>query len=171
MITDIETLVKKHMQPGQAIMGRFALPDRKLQTGFFVREDSAHIKAVPKNPTVEFRAGMFDSEGQVIPVVVMLKIQGLQEPYETWWNYYQADGGEKYFNDMISQSHVVVHLYTSSGKKRSIQVKNSLSDSFSRFKARIEQVSPWSMDKFNAERDRIYSKYPSLEAFWDGLVF
>lgn len=168
-MTDIETVVKKHLQPGQAIMGRFAGPNRKLQTGIFIREDSAHIKAVPKNPTVEFRAGMFDGD-LVIPVVVMLKVQGI-DPYETWWNYHQTGRGEQYFNDMISQSHVIVHFYTSSGKKRSIQVRNSLSDSFSRFKARIEQVPPWSMNQFEAERDKIYNKYPSVKALWDGLIF
>jgi hypothetical protein len=170
MITDLETVVKKHLQPGQAIMGRFAGPDRKLQTGIFIREDSAHIKGVPKNPTVEFRSGMFDGD-LVIPVVVMLKVQGLTDPYETWWNYYQTGGGEQYFNDIITQSYVIVHFYTSAGKKKSVKVRNSLSDTFKQFKTRIEKVNPWTMEQFNAEREKIYNQYSSVKALWDGLIF
>lgn len=162
---DVETLVKS-LPPGSAVFGRFGLmPDSRMETGFFVREDKYRIAAIPSLPNIFFKAVMFENQG-IIPVVVMIKIEGIGSPYDTWWNF-QTEGVGKYFDDMISQDHVLVHLYSEQKRDKSIKVINSLKEPFERFRERIIQAGPWTTDQFIYEHRKICKKYQSVQEMWD----
>ncbi len=165
ILTDPFELIKA-MPPGSALYGRAGESADKLETCFLIREDEKQIRKIPENPIVGLRSGMWG--GPVLIVAVMVKLAGL--PYETWWNYHAEDDyGKKSFDDMIQQLMVPVLIYDDRQKRRSVGIRNSLSPFFKKYKEKILAAPAWEMKDFDAERGKIYSRYPSVAALWEAL--
>lgn len=164
---DVETFIKSQ-EPGTAIFGRFSMTlDEELETGFFIREEKKHIDTVPGVPDVYFKAVMFENNG-IIPVAVLIRIEGIVKPYDTWWNF-QAKRVREYFDDIISQDHVIAHLYSDQKREKSIKVKNTLQEPFKKFKEKIIQTEPWVTDQFIHEYKEIRKKYQNVLNMWNLL--
>ena len=164
---NVETFIKSQ-EPGTAIFGRFSMTLKKeLETGFFIREKKEYIDTVPGVPDIYFKAVMFENNG-IIPVVVLIKIEGIDNPYDTWWNF-QAERVSEFFDDIIMQNHIIVHLYSDQKREKSIKVENTLQEPFKKFKEKIIQTEPWINDQFIYEYKDISKKYQSVLNMWNLL--
>lgn len=118
MMTRIDTdSIVLQSSPGLMIYARFqaeSVGEVSEQTGLLIREDMEHIKALPRHPVIEARAGLFN-EGDVQLLVIMVKVQG--ELYETWFNYHQRGGDTaKYLDDWVEQEHLAVIFFGPKGR-------------------------------------------------------
>lgn len=166
-MVDIETLVKLQ-RARTVVFGRFAMMrDSKMETGFLIREDKRQIEAIPSLPKIYFKAVMFEDHG-IMPVAVLIKIEGIGNPYDTWWNFQIKEVCE-YFDDMILQDHLLVHLYSDQKREKSIKVRNSLNEPFERFRERIIQGDTWTTDQFISAHRKICRKYQTVQEMWDFL--
>lgn len=164
--TDPFELIKS-LPPGSAVYGRGGETPETLETCILIREDERQIRKIPQNPIIELRSGMW--EDRICPVVVMVLLAGL--PYETWWNYHQQPQGkaEIYFNDLIRQKMIPILIYDDRRQRRSVAVRNSLADSFKKYKEIISQKPAWTMKEFDSAKERLCSQYPSVTALWEAL--
>ncbi|MGR3319863.1 MAG: hypothetical protein ACUZ8O_15460 [Candidatus Anammoxibacter sp.] len=166
-MVDVETLVKS-LKPGLAAFGRFSMtPGSKMETCFFICDEKYRIDAVPSSPKIYFKAVMFEKQGTV-PVAVLIKIEGIGGPYDTWWNF-QAKGVQGYVDDMILQSHVLVHICSDQKMEKSIKVENSLKEPFEKFRESALKVGSWTKDQFICAHGEICKKYQSVQEMWDFL--
>jgi len=137
------------------------------ETGLLIREDIEHIKALPRYPVIEVRAGMVN-EGNVQLLVIVVQVRG--ELYETWFNYHQhGEDTEKYLNDWIEQEDLAVIFFSDTGLERSIRIRNLLSDLAQRALPLLREAEPWSMEDFDAARARLYERYPTVVDLWKAL--
>jgi len=164
ILTDPFELIKS-FPPGSALYGRAGESAETLETCILIREDETQIQKIPANPIIELRSGIW--ENQICPVIVMIKVAGL--PYETWWNYHRDDDGDKYFDDMILQAMIPILIYDDRRQRRSIGVRNSLAPSFKKYKETILQKSVWTMQEFDAAKEKLCGQYPSVAALWEAL--
>lgn len=132
--------------------------------GFMVHETADRVKRLGENPQVETRAGLIEQD-DVLVVVVQLGIGA--ELYECWFNYCQDGGGEKYFRCLAEADTFVVAFYTPKLSK-AIRVRNGLQDFF---RQALERAAgrTWTMSDFDAARNKIYKRYPSVWVLWDAL--
>ncbi|MGR3219657.1 MAG: hypothetical protein ACUZ8H_07550 [Candidatus Anammoxibacter sp.] len=166
-MVDVETLVKS-LKPGLAAFGRFSMePGSKAETCFFICDEKHRVDAVPHMPNIYFKAIMFEQQSTV-PVAVLLNIEGIGSPYDTWWNF-QTKAVQGYVDDIILQSHVSVHICSDRKMEKSIKVKNSLREPFEKFRDRALQVGSWTTDQFIHAHGLICKKYQSVQEMWDFL--
>jgi len=156
--------------PGTMIYEQFQVEDQGEvweETGLLIREDMQHIKALPRHPVIEVRAGMLN-EGNVQLLAILVKVQG--ELYETWFNYHQrGEDSEKCLNDWIEQEDLAVIFFSDTGLERSIRIRNLLSDLAQRALPLLRQAEPWTMEDFDAARARLYERYPTVGDLWKAL--
>jgi len=152
--------------PGTAIYASVFRPEQHID--FLIREESKIIQNRLKNPIITVRPGLL-IQNNIAVVVVMFQLGSEPEQiFETWWNYYQKEGG-KYFRGMAIQDNIAFHLYGDTKKvEKSIQIPNSLQGFFQQIEE-IKELPPWSMQEFDEERERIYQQYPTPSALWDAL--
>ena len=165
MLTDPFELIKQ-MPAGSAVYARAGQKSDSMETCILIREDDSQIKRIRKNPIIELRSGLWESH--VCVVALMVKLAGL--PYETWWNYHQEGGGEKYFEDMTRQLTLPILVYDEQSKRRSVMVRNSLSSIFRSYADKLRLKPPWSMKAFDAARDRIYDEHATVIDLWNALA-
>lgn len=133
---------------------------------FLIREEPRIVKAFGENPRVELRAGLFQ-EADVFLVAVLLRIGG--EYYETWWNIYQTgDDGPLHFLQMSTQKRIPILFFTPE-MTRSIAVRNSLAPFFQDASEQIAGARVWTMQEFDAARERIYARFPTVTKLWNHL--
>jgi len=159
--------ITKSFESGTAMYARYRVGGEEMETGFFVREDKSRIDSIPDTPNVYFKAVMFELQGVVL-VAVLLKIEGMGSPYDTWWDF-QREGVRNYIEDIISQSHLVVHLYSDQKREKSIRVRNSLKEPFEKFFQISLQKKTWTEDQFVLMHKKISQKYQNVQKLWDVL--
>ena len=144
-MVDVETLVKS-LKPGLAAFGRFSMvPGSKMETCFFICDEKCRVDAVPRMPNIYFKAIMFEQQNTV-PVAVLVKIEGIGSPYDTWWNF-QNKAIQGYVDDIIAQDYVLVHICSNQKMEKSIKVKNSLIEPFGKFSEKVLKVGSWKTDQ------------------------
>lgn len=163
-------------QPGSAIFSRVQITPGLWETAWLIREESGRFKALGPSPAVSFRAGLIvrDAVG-LIPILVRVGPEEPERVYETWLNVHQGgpDGGKRYLEDLATQDRLVVLLFGDQGRKeRALRVSNQLMD-FAR-KALEEggglaTLPPWPMDAFDAARQGVYERYPTVWELWKAL--
>ncbi len=136
--------------------------DAPWMTGFLISEQKWRVQGLGQNPDIELRCGAFEQDG-VLLVVALMQVSG--ELYETWFNYYQTDGGEKYFRDLIEQP-AITFAFFAPDPIRVIAVANHLGDFFAQAQARATALKPWSMRDFDAAREKIYQRFPTVSKLW-----
>ena len=159
--------ITKSFKTGTAMYGRYRVNGDKKETGFFVREDKSRIDSIPLAPNVYFKAVMFELQGVVL-VTVLLEIEGIGRPYDTWWDF-QREGVGNCLDDIISQNHLVVHLYSEQNREKSIRVNNSLKEPFGKFYQISLQKKTWTEDEFVFMHNKISQKYQNVQKLWDVL--
>lgn len=164
---DVDTLIRS-MPPGYMTYSRVQVPGGEWMTALLVREDRAHVNALGSNPQIALRAGMF-TEGDVLLVAIMIKVNQ-EPPYDTWLNYHQSGGGQDYIDDLASQERLPILFYTEAGRKRSISIRNGLADFIATVAPALSAAPPWTMQAFDAARDRLYTRYPDQAALWRTLA-
>jgi len=157
----------KKMPAGSAIYARAEFDESIIsETVFLIREEPRAVKALGENPKIEIRAGIIQEKGVTL-VAVILRIGG--EYFETWWNYYQPDGhGQRSFSDMATQERIPILFFTPE-MTRSLAVRNSLAPFFADALRRVQAMPEWSMKDFNAAREVVYAKYPTVTKLWNAL--
>jgi len=163
---DVEALIQA-APPGTMVYARFRPEGGKWETGLLIREESARIRRLGRNPVVEVRAGLF-REGSVWLLAILLKAAG--ELYETWFNYCQPDGGEECLMDWTRQKTLAIIFYGDRGRERAISIRNPLADIARQALPVLRQAEPWGMAEFDAVRERLYARYPTVRALWDALA-
>lgn len=136
--------------------------DGPWTTGFLIRERQWRVKGLGRNPDVELRCCAFEQDG-VLLVAVLMKVSG--ELYESWFNYYQTTGGEPYFHDLIEQPTVTFAFFTPE-PTRMLSIKNRVGGFFQQTLERTRQMEPWSMRDFDAAREKVYARYPTVSKLW-----
>lgn len=165
---DVESVVKLS-EPGSAIFGRFALrQDGLMETGLFIRDDLHKIENIPLMPNIYFKAVMFD-EQYVMPVAVLIKVDGIELPYDIWLNFH-IDAIKIYFSDIILQKYVLVHFYSENKRERTVKVGNSLKEPFDKFRNIIMEHKPWGESQFVSAFRKVSNKYSTTENLWTSLM-
>lgn len=154
----------KDSEPGtMAYAMQQTAADGPWAIGFLVREQAWRVKGLGQNPDVELRCGAFEQDG-VLLVVVLAKISG--ELYESWFNYHQTSNlGDQYFRAMLEQPALTFTFFTPEPAKR-IQINNRTGAFFTQALERAAQLPPWSMRDFDAARDKVYARYPTISKLW-----
>jgi len=152
---------------GKAIYGRVGESADSLRTSILIQEEMKYIKGLRTNPIVEIRSGLFDYSGIGL-VAVMFKFNHDDDMiYETWWNYYQTGGGEKYFTDICQSPDLDLHIFCGQEKVKSVRIYNSLKEPFMQKVVYLKSRKEWSMADFDRERENLYRKYPTVKELWD----
>ncbi len=164
---NVETIVKT-LPPGSALFGRYSVKaGGEMETGLFIKEDLKKINNIPDSPDIHFKAVMFEDD-DVIPVVVLAKVQGIVSPYDMWLNYHLKPV-ETYFENIISQESVSVHFYSVDKIERSVKVGNSLKEPFFQFKEKMAQSGSWTTAQFVSTFKKVSEEYPASENLWNFL--
>ncbi len=158
----------KSIEPGTAVIGRFRTSmDGEMETGFFIRDDSGAIDSVPDAPNISLKAVMFEKEGVAL-VGVLIRIQGIDRTFDTWWNFY-SDSIKQNFDDIISQDYLLVHIYSANKREKIIKVGNSLKEPFVKFKQKILEIGAWTTDQFVFVHKKVRGEYKTAQMMWDIL--
>ncbi len=167
MLASPESVIKG-LPPGTMIYARVTLNGKDV-TAFLIREESSRIARWKRRKAqVQLRAARL-SIGDVLPVVFMARLG--DEIYETWLNVHQEGGdGFGYLRDLATQDQVHFILYGDGGRREGkVSVLNSIQE-FARNTLKELQESPaWSMKDFDAAREHIYKKHPSVADLWKAL--
>ncbi len=155
------------MPPGSAVYARGEFDESMIkETMFLIREEPLIVQRFPAGVQVELRTGLFADQG-VMLVAVIFRIEG--EYYETWWNYHQTGGvGPQHFSDMTTQARIPILFFTPE-MARSIAIQNSLAPFFDDAAKRIQRMPAWSMQDFEAARERVYARFPTVTKLWNAL--
>ncbi len=154
--------------PGTALYARIDA-GQGWETAIFIREESARIAELGAGPRVEIRTALL-VEGDVALIPLFVRLGASHEKvYETWLNAHQTGGGMQFLADLATQPRIAVILYGDRGRERAIQSPNLLRDSFAEILARVGPLPAWTMAEFDAARERLYTRYPSPGALWQGL--
>ena len=163
---DVESMIKQ-AEPGLMVYGRF-FAEGAWQSGLFIRENLAHIRALGVPPRVEVRAGLIPYQ-DVLPVAILVRITG-GETYETWFNYHQTGGGQAYLQDWQQQARLPILFYTATKRERAISISNKhLADFWRQVGPQLEASRPWSMLDFDTAREELYGQYPTPQRLWQRL--
>ncbi len=97
-------------------------------------------------------------------VTVLLKIG--TEYYETWWNWHNPYC-HSCFEDIANQEMLRILFFVDNHNCQfSLEIQNDLKKHFTDYRKELEDLSSWSMDNFNLEREKIYKMYPSPQSLW-----
>lgn len=135
------------------------------ETMFLIREEPRVVQRLGENPQVILRAGQIEQDN-VLLVAVLLRIGGAY--YETWWNYHQTSGGAQYFEDMATQERIALVFFTPE-RTRQIAIRNSLAPFFASVGRAAAALPAWTMRDFDAARDKIYARFPTVTKLWNHL--
>lgn len=167
--------VMPRLRPGSMAYGRVDVGDG-WETAFLVREESREIRRLGDRPRLRFRAALMVESGVgLVPIIVRLgrsqQQEFLDEYYEAWFNVHQGEpgGGLVYLDDLIRQSRLSVILFCDRGRQRAIGAANLLGETFAEMKRQLAVLPAWSMQTFDAARERVYARLPTVEALWDHL--
>ena len=162
---DAATLIKA-AEPGSMIYARVTVAG-KLQTAFLIRENRATIDTLGKTPSVVIVTGLLVEQSvHLVPALIQVDTIPV---YECWFNFHQTDGGAKYFNDLSTQVDIPILFYSATKMIRSIAVPNHLGAMFANYTAGMP-TQAWTMQDFDAARNRVYKRYPEVDDLWDALA-
>jgi len=137
--------------------------DAPWMTGFLISEHDWRVNGLGQKPDIVLRAGAFEQDG-VLLVAVLMKVSG--ELYESWFNYYQtSEIGPQYFRDLIEQPTITFAFFTPE-PTRVLAIANNLGAFFTQAQARAAALKPWSMRQFDAAREKIYQRFPTVARLW-----
>jgi len=155
----------QHAEPGQASILRF-LVDEGVVTGFIIREDLEHLRALPSQPMIQVRSALLVEDGVGI-VVVLARIEG--EIYETWINWhFEGLGLAECLDDLAQQEKMFFQFYVDrSEPERIIWVPNFQRELFERILHLISAMEPWSMQAFDTARMSVLQRFPNVQSLWD----
>ena len=146
---------------GGALFGRFPFPeeDGGIQTAVIIHEDVEHIQNLPASLDIQMRSVFFEEQGVGL-LAVMYKIGS--ERYETWWNYHNSSMRQS-IEDLLHQPRLFFMFFENSLEpSRVVSVPNFQQMVFATFVEHAGAMTSWSMQAFNAAREQIYARYPTL---------
>lgn len=160
----IEHLLKQ--EPGMARLVRVQIGGAQ-GTALAAHEDWEHAGALPEEPSIQARAGVFLRNGvALIPVLVRVE----NETYEAWINAHNPAGRE-YIPDLRDQTEFLMMFFVDGTEPvRIITVPNPFRAAFQRYAEAVAALDPWPMTAFDREKANLYAEFPSVQALWDALA-
>lgn len=169
--TDALTLIRQ-AQPGTALYGREQRDAGAWEVAWYIREESARIARLGAGPAIEVRAGAIEQAGiTLIPVLVRIGAVHPESIYESWLNAHQPEtAGLAALGDLATQPQLAVHLVGDRGAiERSLAVGNRLQGFAREVLTQLRTQPPWSMAAFDAAREEVYARHPTVHALWLAL--
>lgn len=159
--------------PGHAFFARVRFKEDEeeaWETAWFVREDTARIRAFGARPKIEFRVGALEQDGSVlVPILILVGPLRNETLYETWLNAHAAGGGDS-LEDLARQPRLPLLFYGDAGEReRALAGRNSLAPFFEEVKTRISSVPAWPMAAFDRARERFCAGAPRVMDLWSLL--
>jgi hypothetical protein len=164
--------VLRQMPPGTALYAREHVDAGAWETAWLIREETARIARLGKQPDVELRTGVIEQNGiLLIPVLLSIGPTSPEAVFETWINAYQARAKAASLEDLAIQPRIIVHLYGNGCRlERSLTVSNQLQVFARETLARLKVTEPWDMGEFDAARKRLYTSYLHVFDLWKALA-
>ena len=131
---------------------------------FLVRVERHWPNVIPEDPAIDLLSTLF-RVGNVFLIPVVAKIGPTS--YETWINICSDDNrGFQTLELLAKQDHLVFNLYhdTPSEPMRTIRTHNSLAHNMAEMLPVLENVPQWSMQAFDAAREKLHPQYPNTQA-------
>lgn len=165
MFADPFELIKS-FPPGMASIGRAKeKPDHPWTSIFLVREEEKYIRGLGKYPQIEVKTALV-AENNVAAVFVQFRINmDWDYLYDCWVNCH-APGNEDILSDFSRQNIFVFKFFDSRQDRRTVAIPNHLKGVFAGYAEAIGKLPPWSMQEFDALKERIYSRYPTGRDMW-----
>ncbi len=136
------------------------------ETDFLIREETARIQAW-RSPAIEFRSGAITEEAVVL-VPILIRVQ--DELYECWVNHWAEANSQRVLGTLAIQERLVLHCFGDEGTRiRSLRVSNPHRAFFAEVSRTCATAAPWSMPAFDAARERLYTRHPSVRDLWNAL--
>jgi len=158
-------------RPGVMIYAQIEAGDGP-QIALLIREEPSRVRGFGPGPRVELRLGLY-MEGSIalIPLMVGVGSGKRQELYETWINLHQLGGvGPDVLLRLATQATIRLLFYGDGGRReRAIGVPNRIGPAMAQIGERVADLSAWSMGGFDAARDQLYERFPSVRALWAEL--
>lgn len=134
------------------------------EVDFLVREETARVFAWHQ-PTIEFRMGLL-AEGPVLLVPILIRVE--RELYECWVNHHAPEEQfRRVLGTLAIQERMVLHFYgQDGGRVRSLRVSNPHRAFFAEAARRCAEVIPWGMPAFDAAREAVYRRHPTVKDLW-----
>jgi hypothetical protein len=117
-------------------------------------------------PAIELRMAIIEERG-VLLVPVLIRVGA--ELYECWINHHADPQTQRVLGTLAIQERLVLHCYGEGGRARSLAVSNPHGAFFAEAARRCASVPPWGMRDFDAARERIYRKHPTVKKLWGSL--
>lgn len=90
--------------------------------------------------------------------------------YETMFNYYRTEGGEKYLDALSRQDNISLLFCNEQNEVvRRICVKNSIKNDVKEMIKIFKKANPWASEEFDRAKEKLYRQFPSPEDLWKAL--
>lgn len=156
-------------RPGVMIYAQIEADDGP-QIALLIREEPSRVRGFGPSPRVELRLGLY-MEGSIalIPLMVGVGSGKRQELYETWINLHQLGGAGPDVLHRLAIQATIRLLFYGGRRERAIEVPNRIGPAVAQIGERVADLPAWSMAGFDAARDRLYERFPSVRALWAEL--
>ncbi len=136
--------------------------------GLAVREDSATLARLPKRVDIHSRGALIQVE-HVHLILLMLQIQG-GLIYETFVSIQHEDSPE-FIARMAAQEAFSILMFDGVGVQpvRAFITPNGFQRLFERIQQEVPRWPAWEFQEFDAAKESLYARYPSVEAVWQAL--
>lgn len=170
--TDALTLIRS-APAGMALYGRERIDSGASEVAWYLREESARIAALGVGPEIEVRGHVIEyARVLLIPILIRIGEERQENIWETWLNAQQPENaGIDALSDLSTQPRLVLHFVGDSGAiDRSLTRSNAIQSLARDVLVRLGRYPAWSMEQFDAARDRIYTRYPSVLDLWRAIA-
>ena len=155
---------------GTMVYARSSFDGGPMETALYIKEEPKYIKRLKYNPIFEIRTGAMEFNNVLLVTVLLQPNADNDMLYESWWNFHQKGGGEKYFMDLSTQESLKILFVDEEGNYgKKTGIRNSLKPVFEDYIERIKKFNPWSMGEFNEAKEEVCRRYPSVRQLWDLL--
>lgn len=171
MKESIERLsIFKRLPRGFSFFERVCGPLTPTETAWFINEESEWINVLGASPLIGIRSGVIE-HGAILLVPFLIRMGSAENEnlYETWMNPHSEDRAS--IEDLCIQPKITLHLYGEDATRlRSIRIENSLQRLFRELLGKVSVHSPWSEEKFDEARSRLFIHYPAPADLWNALA-
>lgn len=165
LISPLETL----MSMGAGGM-MYAVADNaagKPQLVLMVRDDPAHLAAIPQDPPILAQVSLFRIDGVLLaPLVVKLGNNWYGTAFIAWAG---EDHGLQALERLAHDEHLMFQLYDGSSLEpvRVILFDNSLADGASDAVRAFQNAPAWSMEAFDVALEKMLQRFPHPRQIYD----
>ena len=149
--------------------GLYAVDHTRAQVDCAFKFATRDLEAIPDNPPIEFRSGLFRVRDVIVNVLLFQFAATHAIPIiEMWLNAHNNEReGLQAVRLLGQQNTICLHLLDEEAiPRRTIRMPHHSRQFFTRAAAVLDQATPWSMDAFDRAQAALSVRYPRPDDLW-----